>query len=763
MSGALSVGAQKLVDAAEEQRARGPHATLCTHHWLTVVLERHGAMAEAMAEGLVVATTKNYLRDKLRGGETGDPLDRETLLGRAAESAQRRGAAATSERDVASVVLEASGYKLRSEETSSEQARLAVQTSPTPSGEKGSPGGASSPSPAGGATPSPAAGAAASSPAAATAASWQPRSKRPTPVLEQFGRDLTKEFASGKLPPVVGRDDETELVIETLCRRTKRNPVLVGPAGVGKTAIVEGLAAHIVEGKVPEPLRDVRLFALSPSLLVSEASVVGELEKRIKAVLTEASQDGVIVFIDEVHSIVGAGGAAGRGDIATLLKPALARGEIACIAATTDDEYRRFIEPDPALERRFQPVRIQELSAEQTLAVLFSVRSELEKLRGVTVSDEVVRWLVGFAKQFLRNRHFPDKGVDLLEQCVAFAVTKGKKAVELADAETVAQRMVGMPLALSSRIAKLRAGLTERGLLVDADAASLVERLEVTMRGLDVRQARPNGIVLLLDEAVETAEPLAEMIADALFGASDRVVVLDLSRFVHPGDVALLVGAPPGYIGYSDVLPLHRVAQMPWCVLRLENVHACHPAVREVVVQALADGFIAESRGKRIYLSDVVVIATAPVAKELATRKVGFGREDEERAPSRAHDDARHRAEAIVGTPFVAQCDLVCTKVPAAGEKQTAYLREVLLTQIAVRYREQDIELSWDKTLLEWLAARHGANASIREWERLVDEELTPAIVPHLAASATGRSKALVVRSVDGKIQVEEASPSTKE
>jgi ATP-dependent Clp protease ATP-binding subunit ClpC len=284
------------------------------------------------------------------------------------------------------------------------------------------------------------------------------------------------------------------------------------------------------------------------------------------------------------------------------------------------------------------------------------------------------------------------------------------------------------------------------------------------MRGLDVRQARPNAIVLLVEDAVDVAEALSEQVAEALFGASDRVVPLDLSRFVHPADVALLVGAPPGYVGYSDQLPLHRVAQMPWCVLRLENVHACHPQVREVIVQALADGFIAESRGKRIYLSDVVVVATAAVAKEMATRKVGFGRDEGPAAPSpRAQGDARHRVEDLVGTAFVAECDLVCSKVPTAGESQTGYLREVLLAQIAARYRDYDIELSWDKSLLDWLAAKHGVNTSQRDWERLVDEELTPAIVPYLASSGGSRGKTLVVRSVAGEIQIEVSTVSTKE
>ncbi|HHU87454.1 MAG: AAA family ATPase [Pelotomaculaceae bacterium] len=241
------------------------------------------------------------------------------------------------------------------------------------------------------------------------------------------------EACKGKLRRLVGREEEIQLIIETLCRRTKRNPILVGPAGSGKTAIIEGLANKIVLGKVPKELRNVFVYELQPSVLVAMAAEDGGLEKVIKEMLAEASQPDVILFFDEVHTIIGSGGLPGTTDIASMLKPPLARGDIACIAATTEDEYYRFIEPDPALARRFQPIRVQELSAEETLQVVSSLRDELRISRKVRVSDYVLRWLVYFAQQFIKNRHFPDKAVDLLEH--------GEITAEIAEIKEKQEKM----------------------------------------------------------------------------------------------------------------------------------------------------------------------------------------------------------------------------------------------------------------------------------------------------------------------------------
>ncbi len=383
---ALTSGAQMLVRTATEKQRQRQHDQMHVFHWLLALVERHGAMAEAMSSGLNASTLQRYLQEQLGQGKLGDPLDLDTVLRQAQEHAKARAKSQAAERDLAVVILKAAGYPI-TEDTTVVPAKPTPDKTPEPAGE----------------------------PALAGSPTYQPRAKRLIPTLEQYGRDLTREALEGKLAPIVGRYDEIQLLIETLARRTKRNPVLVGPAGVGKTAIVEGFAQRVVKGEVPPLLQDVRVMAIQPSTLVAGAHMVGELEKRMKSVLSEASQDGIILFIDEVHSMMGAGGMPGVSDMGSLLKPALARGEIACIAATTDDEYRRFIEPDGALERRFQPIRVQELTAEETIAVLMSLRDLLARQYNVQVPDEVLRWLVDFGQRFLRNRHLPDKGVDLLE------------------------------------------------------------------------------------------------------------------------------------------------------------------------------------------------------------------------------------------------------------------------------------------------------------------------------------------------------------
>jgi ATP-dependent Clp protease ATP-binding subunit ClpC len=716
---ALTPGARHLVETAKQKSEAGKHNRVGVYHWLLALVERHGAMAETLTQGLSASALQRHLREQLHQGNVGTGYDEETLVQQACEHARVRGKKQATERDLAAVILAAAGYKVNEE--------------PVPS-----------------ALQQPSSSLPGDTATASETASYRPTPKRPTPTLEQFGRDLTRAAQERKLSPVVGREEEIQLVIETLCRRFKRNPVLVGPAGVGKTAIVEGLAQRIVQGEVPEILRGARVLAVQPSTLVAGAGIVGELNKRIEALLGEASQDGIFLFIDEVHSIVGAGGAAGTSDMASLLKPALARGDLACIAATTDEEYRRFIEPDPALERRFQPVRVPELTTAQTLAVLSTLCEEFARVRGVQVTDQVLHWLVDFAQHFLRNRYFPDKAVDLLEHCVAYAVTQGKKAVELTDAEAVAQRMVGMPLALSDRLQALRDRLSERHLMSEEDAHTLLNRLEVTMRGLDLRPTRPNAVVLLTGGVATGSDALAETIAETLFGAAARVVVIDFGRFVHPADVTLLVGAAPGYVGYSDTLPLHRVAQMPWCVVRGENVHACHPQVREVLTQALADGFLTEATGKRIYLSDTIVVLTADVAPEVRRGTVGFGQAG--KTPTLI---PRQVAERVLGAEFVAHCDLICTGAATAETAQESWLQQRLLSDLSDRYRKQGVHIRWDHSLSEWFRTQHNAPANQRDWERLVEEHLSPLLIPYVSVTGAQEERRLLVKFAEGTIHVE--------
>jgi len=520
---------------------------------------------------------------------------------------------------------------------------------------------------------------------------------------------------------------------------------------------VEGLAQLIARNQVPAVLRGTRLISLSVSSLIAKTGVVGQLEERMKTVLSEAAQDGIVLFIDEVHSIVGAGASAvhSAGDVSNQLKPALARGDIACIAATTDDEYRRFIERDSALERRFHPVRVQELTAERSLHVLRVLRDDLQRDRGVRVPDEVLAWLVDFADRFLKNRFFPDKAVDALEQCVAHCIARGSDVIDQSDAEAVAQRMVGMPIAVSDRLSAMAAELRENALLLDEDIGTLADRLEVTMRGFDFRQEHPNAVVLLTGDAVSRARAIARAIARSLYGAPERVVDLDFGRLVHESDVNMLVGAPPGYIGYSDSLPLHRVAQMPWCVLLCENVHAAHPKVRDVFTQALDQGFIVESRGKKIYLSDVVVLLTAGlhVAERSALGFLQTQSQTDSASGVRTDVDRKDLATRL-GRELMAQVDLVCSLVPISGQAQMRWLEQHLLATLGERCRKRGVEVDFDQSLVAWLLGQRETATSGRDWERLIDRHVSPLLIPYLEGPDRG-DKRLTVRWEAGAIRVD--------
>lgn len=708
---ALTTGARRLVEAAVNKQTETKSAILGANHWLAVLIERHAPMVEALINRNDVESIRKTAEQQIHKGDPGKPLEAGTVVSKAAERARLRGKAQALERDVAAVVLVFAGFTLAAEPQTYTPSSSSAQDA-----DKGLPN---------------------EQPA--------PGQMKPTPTLDKFGKDLTRAAREGKISRLIGREDELQLIVETLCRRTKRNPVLVGPAGVGKTAIVEGLAQRIIEGKVPAAMANARLISLLPSTLVAGASVVGELEKRMRAVIDEASQEGILLFIDEIHSIIGSGGAAGSSDIASILKPSLARGELACIAATTDDEYRRFIENDAALERRFQPIRIHEVPPEQTLQILAALRAEMTPRNKVQVADDILAWLVDFGAQFMRNRHFPDKAVDLLEQCYAHAIALGKTSVQMADAQEVAQRMVGMPIALEKRLDLLQQRLSAQGILPAAAVQDLINRLQVTMRGLDLRTSRPNAVLLLSGEAARSIDALAETIASALFGAADRVVVIDFSRMVTQYDITLLIGAAPGYVGYSDSLPLHRLAQIPWCVLCFQNIDACHPSIREAVAQALANGMIIDGRGKPIYFSDTVILLTAEISLQ-ARRSTGFLAAED--APD--EDDIYAAIEAALGGTMANQVDLFVAGVQdhSKGASQQ-WLEENLLGGLAERYKKQGVLLEWDASLMAWLSEQQATRWSQHDWENWVDDEFSPQVIPFL-----GQGK-VRIRIKEGKLAVE--------
>ncbi len=724
-------------------------------HWLLGLAERHGEMVRDLVGPVSVEDLSRQVRSQMKRGEFGEVLNEDVLVERAFERARSRGKDQAAERDVASVILIAAGYQVVDPGGAWVPGTPAGQASPKEQA------GFRQPETAGGQEPGPTGSreATAAGPRAPQAAlAYHPRAAHPTPTLNALGWDLTQAAAEGKLTPVVGREEETNQVVETLCRRTKRNPVLIGPAGVGKTAIVEGLAQRIVRGDVPAVLRGTRLISIPVSSLVAGTGIVGQLEERMKAVIHEASQDGIVLFIDEVHAVIGAGsgGHTPGGDVANQLKPALARGDVACIAATTDEEYRLYIERDSALERRFNPIRVHELTAQQTLGLLKSLRDDLSQSRGVNVPDNVLAWLVDFSDRYLRNRYFPDKAVDSLEQCVAHGVARGSNVIELKDAEAVARRMVGMPVSVEERLKEFSNSLRDKGLLIEEDIAALVARLDVTLRGFDAHQDRPNAVVLLTAHAAGRARDLSETAAETLYGGPDRVVEIDFSRFVHPADVTMLVGAPPGYVGHDESLPLHRLAQMPWSVLLCHNVDQTHPSALELLTQGLDKGFITDSRGKKIFLSDTMVVAT--VAKEPAAlpRAMGFSA-GEAPASAEAVEAAvrvtRQQLERELGTEFMAQIDVICSEVPS-GQDRRRWLEQNLLRNLSERCRKRGVTIRFEESFLAWFLEQGKSAASSRDWERLVDAHVSPVLIPHLEALGQGPRTATLSYG-NGKVEID--------
>lgn len=704
----LTTAAQQIANAAVERQRQAGSANLGLNHWLIVILERYAPMAQSIASGLDTAEMLKNVTGKVKEKDAGEPAELEVVCTQAYEKAQKRGKLQAAERDLIGVVLERAGYSL------AEGAPLMVPILNT------------------------------------GADSSMNTTSSATPTLDKFGKDLTAAARQGKLSAVVGREDEIEQMIEILCRRTKRNPVLVGPAGVGKTAVVEALAARIAAGNIPAPLKDVRLVSIQPSTMVAGASISGELEKRMQTLIHEASQPGIILFIDEIHTVIGAGGMVGTTDMGSILKPSLARGEIACIAATTNDEYRRFIENDSALERRFNPVRINEPTLDETLVIAKSLRDEMTRGNNIQLSDNVLEWLLQFADTYMRNRHFPDKAVDLMEQCYAHAITSNKTNIDLPDAQVIAQRMVGMPLALEDRLTQLEKALKDQGLLNESETRALSQRLQVTMRGLDMRSSRPNAILLLTSDARQNSEALAECIAGSVYGNKDRVISIDFSRFIQPEDINLLVGAPPGYVGYTDSLPMHRLAQTPWCALRFENIDSCHPYIRQVMMQAFKDGWLMDGRGRPMYLSDTIILLTADISIEVR-RGLGFSAEQEEVK----FEDVETAIQSAVGEELASQIDLVLFGHREVADVSETWLQGALLEDINKLYLKQGVELVWDKTVVDWLVGALSQGFSDSDWEHWVDHALTPAVIPHLPHSNTSSKIKVAVKMTDGDIAAE--------
>ena len=575
--------------------------------------------------------------------------------------------------------------------------------------------------------------------------------------LREVGRELTADAEKGKLKAVVGREREIQMMIETLCRETKSNPVLVGAAGVGKTALVEGLAILISKGKVPQKLRDCRLFSVSASALIAGCNWYGMIETRIKYLLEEAKKDKVLVFIDEIHTIVGTAPDAGDStrDIAQQLKPALSRGEIKLIGATTDVEYSRFIAVDEALERRFQPINVPELTADQTLEILKDLAKGYSSKNKIEVGENILRLILTYGERFLRNRHLPDKAIDLLEQTVGYAESKDKMRVTAEDAKQVVQRIVGMPPDIRESLQMICEDLMRKELFDEIQSKQFCDFLRVSLQGLSLNPERPNAVVFLAGESAKDACKLAEIISEDLFGAKDRVIKLNFAGLGERWELNQMLGIETGLRRQSSDAPIAVISKMSWCVIVCEGLETAGLPVQEIWARAIENGFLTDAHNKKIYLSDTIIIVSADVDVS-AKSKMGF---NVSATSGKGDEQTSDRLEKYFSRSLIKFADFIVLKDEMrALNARRQWLKENLHNNLTQRFRRQGIYLHWDKSIIESLSQKLEELDNEQKWERLVNFEILPALLPFLEQIENRLS--LLVSCRNGEIDIESAEVS---
>jgi len=597
-----------------------------------------------------------------------------------------------------------------------------------------------------------------------------------TKLLEQFSEDLITKVAN--MDPVIGRERELDMVVGILSRKNKNNPALIGEPGVGKTAIAEGLAQRMAAGNVPPQLKNKRLISLNMANLVAGTKYRGEFEERLRDVLAEIRRSGdVILFVDEMHTIVGAGAAEGAIDAANILKPALGRGELQMLGATTREEYRKFIEKDPALERRFRPVLVEEPSEEATMAILRALKPGLEQHHGLKVTEEALTEAVRLSQRYLSDLYLPDKAIDLLDEGAAYArmeeMRSGKNGIrrreleqELYEAvrdsryEKAAQlrdkmqRLAARPAenhrtravvagdvawAVSARtgipVGRLTADEKERLLNLEGILSRSVmgqdravgQVAETVRRGLSGLRdgSRPVASMLFCGPTGVGKTELCRTLAKELHGSKESFIRLDMSEYMEKQSVARLIGAPPGYVGYEEGGKLtEAVRRRPYCLVLLDELEKAHPDVAGILLQIMEEGELTDSTGRRVSFKNAIVVMTSNLGGEQKSDGLGFqpaGKEKQTQAALRQHF-----------TPeFLGRLD----KIVCFGPLDTAAMEQIAekcLGQLALRAAENGMQLTLPKELPVMLCRETKSRDGARQMRRLVQEKVEGPLASYL-------------------------------
>ncbi|RQH02790.1 ATP-dependent Clp protease ATP-binding subunit [Paraburkholderia dinghuensis] len=624
-----------------------------------------------------------------------------------------------------------------------------------------------------------------------------------TPQLDQYSRDLTALAGEGKLDPVIGRSSEIETVVEVLARRRKNNPVLIGEPGVGKTAIAEGLAQRMLNGDVPESLRGRRLVELNVNGLIAGAKYRGEFEERVKQVMEEisAQRDTLVLFIDEVHMIVGAGQGGGEGglDIANVFKPAMARGELNLIGATTLAEYQKYIEKDAALERRFQPVFVSEPSVDQTINILRGLRDKLEVHHRVTIRDDALVAAAELSDRYVTGRFLPDKAIDLIDQAAArvhlsatsrpaaileleaelaqlrreqdYAATRKnferahaldepvankEKALSEATSEwksrlgsvtsdvttehiaEIVSKLTGVPVTQltaeeRTRLLEMEKRLHERVIGQEKAIVAVSDAVRRSRAGLR-RGRRPTAVFLFLGPTGVGKTELAKALAEVVFGDEDAIVRIDMSEYMERHAVSRLIGSPPGYVGYDEGGQLtERVRRRPYCVILLDEIEKAHSDVYNVLLQVFDDGRLTDGKGRVVDFSNTVVIATSNLGSDVVSGQKRSGPGFLSNGEASTQNAVLTELRQHFRPEFLNRIDEIIVFQPLTDGEMRSIVH-LLLNQVQRMAHSQDIELTFDDSVVDHLAAvgyrpEFGARELRRQIQQMVENELAKAML----------------------------------
>ena len=630
--------------------------------------------------------------------------------------------------------------------------------------------------------------------------------------LEAYCTDLTQKARDGQLDNIIGRDEEIYRVVQILNRRTKNNPCLIGEPGVGQTAMADGLAQRIAAGRVPLKLKDKEIHLLDMTALVAGTQFRGQFESRVKGLIDEIRSLGnIILFIDEVHNLVGAGDAEGSMNAANILKPALSRGEIQVIGATTFSEYRKYIEKDSALERRFQPVTVNEPSIEDAVKVIEGIRGYYEKYHRVTVSPEMARSMVVLSERYINDRFLPDKAIDLLDEACSCAALRNKEMAEYDELNkkllTSRQRVEELesdPEHLDyEQLAKIKADQLQMAAKLDElkpmalgaevtseDVAKVIElwtgipaskikeselnkvaRLEETLKkkiiGQDeavelvasaVRRSRvqisarrrPASFIFVGPTGVGKTE-LVRVLSQELFDSTDPLIRLDMSEFMEKHSVSRIVGAPPGYVGYDEAGQLtEKVRRRPYSVILFDEIEKAHPDVMNILLQILDEGKLTDAHGRTVSFENTVIVMTSNAGSEWKESTVGFTKNE-----AQARKDHTYKALSQFLRPeFLGRIDEIVT-FRQLDEKDYEKIAALMLQELVEPMKEKGITFGWDEAVLALIAKEaYGNKSGARDLRRVIRRQVEDPICTLLVEQVNGQVALVKAIDKDGKIEI---------